>query len=174
MMSIPMPESPWLSVTVDLCGPFPTGKTFLILVDYYSQFPFIEILKNTTSSTIISKLFKIFSVNGLTETLTIDNRGQLTSNEVESFLEINVITHNKLHRYGPEKIGKLSELIALLRKLYNLLLTKAGQHELDAFLWSYRNTPHCTTDATSFFLLFSRAVSSIKWTNKAQPHKISY
>ena len=36
MMPIPMPESPWLSVAVDLCGPFPTGETLLILVDYYS------------------------------------------------------------------------------------------------------------------------------------------
>ena len=30
----------------------------------------------------------------------------------------------KQHRYGPKQVGKMSELIALLRKLYNLLLTK--------------------------------------------------
>ena len=73
MMVFPMRESPWLSVTVDLCGPFLTGETFLILVNYYSRFLLVEILKYTTSATIISKLYKIFSVNGLPETLTIDN-----------------------------------------------------------------------------------------------------
>ena len=95
MMSIPMPESPWLSVAVDLCGPFPTGETLLILVDCYSRFPFVEILKSTTSATIISKLFKIFSVHGLPETLTSDNGGQFTSNEMESFHKIKGITHTR-------------------------------------------------------------------------------
>ena len=80
-MPVPMPESPWLSVAVDLCGPFPTGETLLILVDNYSRFPFGEILKSTTSSNCISKLFKIFSVHGLPEILTSDNEGQLTSKE---------------------------------------------------------------------------------------------
>ena len=70
MMTTPMLEPPWLSEDVDLCNPFPTGQTLLILVDYYSRFPFVEILKSTTSANIISKLFKIFSVHGLPETLT--------------------------------------------------------------------------------------------------------
>ena len=61
-MPIIMPESPWLSVAVDLCSPFPTGETLLILVDYYSRFSFVESLENTTSATIISKLFKKFLV----------------------------------------------------------------------------------------------------------------
>ena len=93
MMSIPMSESPWLSVAVDSCGPFLTGETLLILVDYYSRFTFVEILKSTTSTIIISKLFKIFSVHYLPEILTSDNGGQFTSNEIESFLKINGITH---------------------------------------------------------------------------------
>ena len=92
---MPIPESPWLSVAVDLCCPFPTGETSLILVDYYSCFPFVETLKSTTSANIISKLFKIFSVHGLPEKLTSDNGGQCTSNEMEPFLKINGTTHNK-------------------------------------------------------------------------------
>ena len=70
-MQILMPESPWLSVAV--CGPFPTGETLLILVDHYSRFTFVEIFQSATSATIISKLFKIFPVHGLPETLTSDN-----------------------------------------------------------------------------------------------------
>ena len=56
-------------------------------MDYYSRFPFVEILKSTTFANIISKLFKIFSVHGLPETLTSDKGGQSTSNEMESFLK---------------------------------------------------------------------------------------
>ena len=88
-----MLESLSLSIAVDLCGTFPTGETLLILVDYYFRFPFIKILKSTTS--VISKLFKIFSVRGFAEILTSDNGGQSTSNEMELFLKINGIIHNK-------------------------------------------------------------------------------
>ena len=91
MIPIPMPESPWLSVAVDLFDPFPTGETLLTVVDYYSRFPFVEFLKSTTSANIISKLL----VHGLTETLASENGGQFTPHEMESFLKINGITHNR-------------------------------------------------------------------------------
>ena len=91
MMPIPMPESPSLSVAVDLCGSFPIGETLLILVDYSSRFPFVGILKSTTYANI-SKLFKIFSEHGLPETLG-DNLTLKILNL--KFLKINGITHNR-------------------------------------------------------------------------------
>ena len=118
MMPIPMPESPWLSVAVDLCGSFPIGETLLILVDYSSRFPFVGILKSTTYANI-SKLFKIFSEHGLPETL-----GDNLTLKILNFLKSMVLPIIDLHRYDPKQIGKLSQLIALLRKLYNMLLTK--------------------------------------------------
>ena len=42
------------------------------------------------------------------------------------FLKSVVLPILELQRYGPKQMGKLSELMALLRKLYNLLLMKAG------------------------------------------------
>ena len=160
MMPIPMPESPSLSVAVDLCGPFPTGETLLILVDYYSRFPFVEILKSTTSATIISKSFKIFSVHGLPETLTSDNGGQFTSNEMESFLKINGITHTRNTPLWPQAKGQVERINRVIKKAIQAAINKDHywKHELDTFLLSYRNTPHCTTGETPSFLLFSRTV----------------
>ena len=123
MMPIPMPESSWSSVAVDLCCPFPTGETLLILVDYYSRFPIVEILKSKTSANIISKLFKIFSVPGLPEILTIENGGQFISNEIESYLKINGITHNKTTLLWLQENGQVEQINRVI-KLYNRLLTK--------------------------------------------------
>ena len=121
---IPMPESPWLSVAVDLCGPFPTGETLLILVDYYSWFPFLEILKSKAFATIISKLFKIFLVHGLPETrVTMEDNLHLM--KWNPSLKLMVLAIIELHHYGSRRMGKLNELITLLRKLYKMLLTKA-------------------------------------------------
>ena len=55
--SLPITESLWSSVS--LCVPFLTGEAFLILMDYYSRFPFAEMLKKTTFANIFSKLFKV-------------------------------------------------------------------------------------------------------------------
>ena len=83
IMPIPMPESPWSSVIVDLCGPFPTVETLIILVDYYSQFLFVKILKSKASVNIISKLVRRFTRN--------TNEWQwvtVYTNEIESCLKI--------------------------------------------------------------------------------------
>ena len=159
MMPIPMPESPSLSVAVDLCGLFPTGETLLILVDYYSRFPFVEILKST-SATIISKSFKIISVHGLPETLTSDNGGQFTSNEMESFLKINGITHTRNTPLWPQAKGQVERINRVIKKAIQAAVNKGHdwKHELDTFLLGYRNTPHCMTGETPSFLLFSRTV----------------
>ena len=106
-----MSQSPWLSVAVGLCGPFATRELLLSPVDYYFRFPFVEILKSTTSATIISKSIKIFSVHGLPETLTSDNGGQFTSNEMESFLKINGITHNRTRLLWSQANGQFEERI---------------------------------------------------------------
>ncbi len=38
-----LPEGPWQNVSVDFCGPFPSGDYLLDVLDEYSRFPFVEI-----------------------------------------------------------------------------------------------------------------------------------
>ena len=49
----------------------------------------------------------------------------------------------EIHHYGPRRMGKLSELIALLRKLYKMLLTKAviGKMNWIRFCWATEILP---------------------------------
>ena len=44
-----LPEVPWNSIAANFYGPLQTGEKLLLLVDYYSKFPVIEISKNTDS-----------------------------------------------------------------------------------------------------------------------------
>ena len=140
MMPIPMPESPWLSVAVDLCSPFPTEETLLILVDYYSRFPFTEILKSSTSATIISKSFQCMVYQKHSRVTMEDNLHLMKWN---LFLKSMVLPILELHHYGPRRMGKLSELIAFLRKLYKLLLPKAviGNTNWIRFCWATEILP---------------------------------
>ena len=52
-----MPERPWQDLALDLLGPMPTGEYLLVLVDYFSRWVEVDIIKSTTSETII-KVFR--------------------------------------------------------------------------------------------------------------------
>ena len=46
------PNSPWEKVSIDFCGPLPSGDYLLVVIDDYSRFPEVEILKSTSSRAV--------------------------------------------------------------------------------------------------------------------------
>ncbi len=55
-----MPTRPWQGIAVDLMGPMPTGESLLVVVDYYSRYYKVVIMRSTTSRRIINALNEIF------------------------------------------------------------------------------------------------------------------
>ena len=45
-----LPPKPWHTVNVDFCGPFPTGEYLLVVMDVYSRFPEVEIMRSTRNN----------------------------------------------------------------------------------------------------------------------------
>eukprot|EP00795_Rhopilema_esculentum_P005359 gene5359-biopygen364 len=68
-----VPQSPWQKPHVDFHGPLPSGEYLLVVVDRYSRYPEVDIVRSIKASTVIPKLDKIFATNGIPETLTSDN-----------------------------------------------------------------------------------------------------
>ena len=83
-----LPNGPWEKIGIDLTGPFRGGHYCLVLMDYYS-----EILQSITSTTIVNKLIKIFSVHGYPREIISDNGRQFVSEEMENFLAEHGIKH---------------------------------------------------------------------------------
>ena len=44
-----LPRGPWLNLSVDFCGPLPTGEYLLFIVDKYSWYPVVEIVRSTSA-----------------------------------------------------------------------------------------------------------------------------
>ncbi|KRY42841.1 Uncharacterized protein T01_3575 [Trichinella spiralis] len=63
-------RTPWSRIHVDLAGPI-YGKNFLIVVDAFSKWLEVRVLKNTTSESVISCLRQIFSIHGLPDIIYI-------------------------------------------------------------------------------------------------------
>ncbi|KAL0183494.1 hypothetical protein M9458_019190, partial [Cirrhinus mrigala] len=68
-----LPAEPWVEVSVDFTGPFPSGDYLLVVVDDYSRYPEVEIVKSTAASAVIPKLDKIFSTFGIPAIVKTDN-----------------------------------------------------------------------------------------------------
>ena len=51
-----MPERPWQDLALDLLGLMPTGESLLVLVDYFSRWVEVDVIKSTSSEAIIKCL----------------------------------------------------------------------------------------------------------------------
>ena len=79
-----IPSRPWTKVATDLFTLY--GKDYTVLViDYYSKYVEVEYLKDTSSSTVIKKLKKIFSRHGIPQKLCSDNGPEFKSKEFQRF-----------------------------------------------------------------------------------------
>ena len=45
----PLPEGPWLDLSLDILGPLPSQEYVLVLLDDFSRFPIAEVIENTQS-----------------------------------------------------------------------------------------------------------------------------
>ena len=53
MQRVEPPSGPWQDVAIDVLGPFPSGENLLVVVDYYSRFFEVVVIRTTTSQKII-------------------------------------------------------------------------------------------------------------------------
>ena len=77
--STALPTGPWRDLAIDLLGPLPTGESILFIVDHYSRYYEIDIMRSPVASKVISSLEEIFARHGLAESLTSDNGPQLVA-----------------------------------------------------------------------------------------------
>ena len=64
MQRVEPPSGPWQDVAIDVLGPFPSGENLLVVVDYYSRFFEVVIMRSTTSQKMIEVLTPIFTQYG--------------------------------------------------------------------------------------------------------------
>ena len=82
-------------MAIDLLGPLPTGESLLVVVDYYSNYYEVDIMRSTVASKVISSLEEIFARHGLPESLTSDNGPQFVGTEFTEYMEQQGIRHHK-------------------------------------------------------------------------------
>ena len=157
-----MPSKQWRELATDLMGPLPTGESLLVTVEYYSRWIEVDVVRNTSSSTIIKCLEKHFTRHGIPETLRTDNGSSLVSHEIEEFLDELGIKHKKTIPLWPRANGEVKRQNKSLLKGIRVAHTqgKPWQRELQKYLLAYRSTPHTTTGFSPAEVLNGRKIKT--------------
>lgn len=102
-----LPSAAWQHLAIDFLGPLPSGHNLFVIVDYYSRFVEIEIMKKIDSTETIKRLQSIFVRFGLPISITADNGRQLISDEFRTYCTINNIELISTIPYWPQQNGEI-------------------------------------------------------------------
>ena len=158
----PLPDKPWDEISVDFCGPFPTGEYFMVVICDYSRYPVVEKLFSLTASNVIAHLERIFGMFSVPKILKSDNGSPFNSHEFAEFASIMGFKHRKITPLNPQANGTAE---AFMKPLVKTMKTASAsgknfKSELTVFLMNYRSTPHPSTNVSPFELMFNRKMKT--------------
>ena len=104
------------AVHVDFCGPFPTGEYILVVIDAYSRFPEIEIVKSTSAVSTIEKFERILATHGLPHIIKSDNGPPFNSNDIKQYMKENGIKHQRLTPLWPQANSEAENFMKPMEK----------------------------------------------------------
>ena len=154
----PLPDGPWVDVATDLMGPLPSGHSLLVVVDYFTRYYEVAVLKSTTADNVIDSLDDAFSRHGLPVTVKSDNGPQFRSSEFAEYCTENNTTHLRVTAKWAQANGEVERQNASLLKRIRIAQAERQdwKRELRKYLAQYRNLPHTTTGRTPAELLYNR------------------
>ncbi|XP_055915041.1 uncharacterized protein K02A2.6-like [Eupeodes corollae] len=161
--SWPTPERPWQRVHIDYAGPF-VNQMWLICIDAYSKFPFVVPMKNSTTTTAtIQALTKIFTLEGLPETLVSDNGPQFASSAFTNFCKQNGIQHLRTAPFHPDSNGEAERFVRTFKTHFKKIFNENPKKDLalSRCLSTYRTTPNPKSGKSPAELLHGRQHRSI-------------
>ena len=156
-----MPQGPWQKVHADFYGPLPSGEYLLVVIDRYSRYPEVEIVRSTGASSVIPKFDKIFATHGIPVSMTTDNGPPFNGDEYSRYLKALGINQDPSTPKWPQGNAEVERFNQPLGRALTTakLEGKVWQQELNRFLLQYRTTPHTTTKVPPAELLFNRVVN---------------
>ena len=145
------PTLPWDKVACDLCDW--QGRTYFIVVDYFSRYFEVACLSSTTSSAIIKALHHMFATHGIPKELVSDNGPQFRSAEFAAFAAQSGFRHRTSSPKFAQSNGEAERAVQTAKRLLR------SSSDLDAALLAYRSTPLANGYSPSQ-LLFGRQLRS--------------
>jgi hypothetical protein len=149
-----VPARPWQKVGADLFEY--NGQQYLLVADYYSNYPFVRHLRSTTSAAVIVCLRTLFSEHGTPEIVFSDNGPQFASKEFKEFSnKFGFKAENSSPRY-PQANGLIEIMVKTIKDLFRRA-SASGEDPLLS-VQAYRATPSSSKLPSPAEMLFGRKI----------------
>ena len=166
LQRMPVIDSPFKSVAVDLVGPiYPPSDSgcryILTLVDYCTRYPEAVPLKKVTAEDVAEALVNMYSRVGVPEELLTDMGPQFTSECMKEVSRLLSIRHLTTSPYHPMCNGLVERFNATLKAMLKRLCSEKPRQwdrYINALLFAYREVPQQSTGFAPFELLYGRTV----------------
>ena len=157
-----LPMKPWDEVSMDFCGPFPTGEYFMVVIDDYSRYPVVEKLMNIKADTVTVRLENIFGIFGIPSVIKTDNGAPFNGHVFSEFANAYGFRHRRITPLHPMSNATAE---AFMKPLVKAIKTSNVQGQnwksaLSKFLLNYRSTPHPSTGVSPGELMFNRRMKT--------------
>ncbi|XP_060542427.1 uncharacterized protein K02A2.6-like [Pantherophis guttatus] len=153
------PQGPWSRIHIDFAGPF-HGQTFMVVVDAFSKWLEIKLMKATTTDTTIRELRQLFATHGLPDILVSDNGPQFTATQFEGYLAGLGIRHVLSAPFHPASNGQAERFVRSAKEA-SRLSPGDWQERVDKFLIAQHSTPCTATGRSPAELLMGRKLRGI-------------
>ena len=130
------------------------GSDYLIVVDYYSSFPWIKLLTKSTTSEVIQHMKAIFAEYGIPQQVHSDSGSQFTSEEFTHFSQSYGFMHTLSSPYYHQSNGKAERYVGIVKNILTKTLEEGGDVYLA--LLAYRGTPLSSTKLSPGELMLGR------------------
>ena len=150
-----VPELPWNQVAMDIME-F-RQNSYLVVVDCYSHFPELRLLKNKTADDVILALKSIFSVHGIPLTIMADNM-PFSSAAMQRFALSWGFSIKTSSPHHPKSNGMAERYVQTVKNF----LKKCEDTDEDVYpsLLAYRETPVAGCVFSPAEMLFNRCIRS--------------
>ena len=153
LVSHTIPDIPWNKLGIDILtfG----NKDYLLIVDYFSKYPEIVLLKNKGSPQIIIALKSVFARHGVPSEIVADNV-PFNSQECRDFAKEWNFCFNFSSPTYSQSNGQAERFVQTIKRI----LLKAFEENKDPYvgLMEYRATPFTGLNFSPAQLLFSRKI----------------
>ena len=148
-----VPTRPWQTLGTGLFE-F-EGDNYLIIVDYYSKFPFIEKMPvHCTAKAVVEATKKIFSEQGIPQKVVSDNGPQFSASSYGAFAKEWRFLHVTSCPHYPQSNGLVERFIQTVK--HSLAKAKASGNDPNMALLCIRTTPVDSNVPSPGELLFGR------------------
>lgn len=147
----PLPARPWEKIAADLC--IYEGKTYLVIVDYYSRWIEVKRLYTTTSTAVISKFRQVFATHGIPDEVQSDNGPQFSCKEFAQFASDYGFHHTTSSPYFAQANGAAEAAVKVAKKILS-------SKKPDLAILNYRSTPHYATKVSPAVALMGRNLNT--------------